>query len=204
MNKPRHIALAMTGASGAPYGLRLMRQLIAAGTHLSLMVSAPAQTVLAMETDLKVPGQPKDMQAFFSDYTKAAEGQLRVYGRDQWTAPVASGSGAPEAMVICPCTVGTLSSVACGASSNLMERAADVVIKEQRKLIMVVRETPFSAIHLENMLKLARLGVVILPANPGFYHKPESLDDIIDFLVARILEQLGIEHKLLPPWGSAV
>lgn len=204
MNPPRHIALAMTGASGAPYGLSLMRHLIGAGARLSLMVSAPAQTVLAMETDLKVPGRAAEMQAFFSDYTGAAEGQLNVYGRDQWTAPVASGSGAPEAMVICPCTVGTLSSVACGASSNLMERAADVVIKEQKKLIMVVRETPFSAIHLENMLKLARLGVVILPANPGFYHKPESLEDIVDFLVARILEQLGIEHKLLPPWGTAV
>ncbi|MCF6187385.1 MAG: UbiX family flavin prenyltransferase, partial [Desulfobulbaceae bacterium] len=115
---------------------------------------------------------------------------------------VASGSNPAEAMVVCPCTTSTLSSIACGAGNNLLERAADVMLKEQRKLILVVRETPFSAIHLENMLKLARLGVVIMPACPGFYHQPQTIDEIVDFMVARVLDQLGIEHQLAPRWGA--
>lgn len=196
------IAVAITGASGAQYALRLIEALIDAGANVYLMVSAPGQVVLSMETDLNVPGRPDEMQAFFSERFQARDGQLKVFGKEQWTAPVASGNGAPDAMVICPCTTGTLSSVASGASRNLLERAADVVIKESRKLIMVVRETPLSAIHLENMLKLARLGVVILPANPGFYQRPESLEDIVDFIVARILDQLGIKHTLLATWGE--
>ena len=196
------IAIAMTGASGAPYGLRLLECLVASGAKIYLMVSPPGQVVLSMETDLQVPGRTAEMQAFFADKYGAAEGQLEVFSKDQWTAPVASGSGAPDAMVVCPCTTGTLSAVACGASNSLIERAADVVIKEQRKLIMVVRETPLSAIHLENMLKLSRLGVVMLPATPGFYQNPTSVEDIVDFVVARILEQLDIKHDLLPGWGA--
>lgn len=196
------IALAMTGASGAPYGLRLLECLIASGAQVYLMVSPPGQVVLSMETDLKVPGRPAEMQAYFSERYAAAEGQLQVFAKDQWMAPVASGSGAADATVICPCTTGTLSAVACGSSNNLIERAADVAIKEGLPLIMVVRETPLSAIHLENMLKLARLGVVMLPATPGFYQRPKSIDDMVDFIVARILDQLGIGHDLLPNWGS--
>jgi len=196
------IALAMTGASGAPYGLRLLECLIAAGAKVYLMVSPPGQVVLSMETDLQVPGRSADMQAFFAERYGAEDGQLQVFSKDQWTAPVASGSGAPDAMIVCPCTTGTLSAVACGASNSLMERAADVVIKEQRKLIMVVRETPLSAIHLENMLKLSKLGVVMLPATPGFYQNPTSVEDIVDFVVARILEQLDIKHDLMPGWGE--
>ena len=196
------IALAMTGASGAPYGLRLLESLLAAGAKVYLMVSPPGQVVLSMETDLQVPGRPAEMQAFFAERYGAKQGQLQVFGKDQWTAPVASGSGAPDAMIVCPCTTGTLSAVACGASNSLIERAADVVIKEQRKLIMVVRETPLSAIHLENMLKLSRLGVVMLPATPGFYQNPASVEDIVDFVVARILEQLDIKHDLMPGWGE--
>lgn len=196
------IALAMTGASGAAYGLRLLECLIAAGAPTYLMVSPPGQVVLSMETDLDVPGRPDEMQNYFTDRYGAATGQLEVFGKDQWTAPLASGSGAADSMVICPCTTGTLSAVACGSSNNLIERAADVTIKEGLQLIMVVRETPLSAIHLENMLKLARLGVVMLPATPGFYQRPQSLDDIVDFIVARILDQLGIEHDLLPSWGT--
>lgn len=196
------VALAMTGASGAGYGLRLMECLIGAGVRVQLMVSQPAQVVIAMETDLKLPGAPREMEQFFADRYGAAAGQLRVFGKDQWTAPVASGSGAPDAMVICPCTSGTLAAVACGASDNLMERAADVAIKEQRKLILVPREMPLSAIHLEHMLKLARLGAVIMPACPGFYHRPASVGELEDFVVARVLDHLGVDHSLLPRWGA--
>jgi len=196
------IAIAMTGASGAPYGLRLLECLVASGASIYLMVSPPGQVVLSMETDLKIPGRPDAMQAWFTEHYNAKPDQIHVFAKDQWMAPVASGSGAPDAMVVCPCTTGTLSAVACGSSNNLIERAADVVIKEQRKLIMVLRETPLSAIHLENMLKLAKLGVVMLPATPGFYQNPKSVDDIVDFIVARILEQLGIKHDLLPTWGD--
>ncbi len=196
------IALAFTGASGAPYGLRLLECLIEAGKRVYLMVSGPGQVVLGMETDLKLPGQPAAMQRFLARQYGAATDQLEVFGKEQWTAPVASGSGAPRAMVVCPCTMGTLASIANGLSGNLIERAADVVIKEGRKLILVPREAPFSAIHLENMLKLARLGVVILPPNPGFYHAPKSIDDLVDFVVARILDQLDIEHELVPKWGE--
>jgi len=125
-----------------------------------------------------------------------------VCGLEQWTAPVASGSGAPASMVVCPCSTGTLSAIASGASDNLIERAADVALKERRQLILVPRESPFSAIHLENMLKLARLGVTILPAAPGFYHRPQSVDDLVDFVVARILDQLGVEQTLVKRWGE--
>lgn len=196
------ITIAMTGASGAPYGLRLLECLVASGANIYLMVSPSGQVVLSMETDFKIPGRPDEMQAWFTERYNAKPDQIQVFAKDQWMAPVASGSGVPDAMVVCPCTTGTLSAVACGSSNNLIERSADVVIKEQRKLIMVVRETPLSAIHLENMLKLARLGVVMLPATPGFYQNPKSVEDIVDFVVARILEQLGIKHDLLPAWGS--
>ena len=166
------------------------------------MISQPGQVVIGMETDLSLPGRPADIQRYLSEVFAAGQNQLSVFGKDQWTAPVASGSGVPDAMIVCPCTTGTLSSIACGASNNLIDRAADVVIKERRKLILVPRETPFSEIHLENMLKLSRAGVVILPPNPGFYHNPEKIDDLIDFVVARILDQLDIEHDLVPRWGD--
>ncbi len=196
------ITLAFTGASGAPYGLRLLEQLIQRGETIHLMISAPAQVVIAMESELKLSGGPQQMQQQLSNHYAAAEGQLRLYGKDQWSAPIASGSGASRAMVICPCTSSTLSAIATGASNNLLERAADVMLKERRQLILVHRETPLSAIHLENMLKLAQLGVTILPASPGFYQKPQSVNDLVDFIVARILDHLDIEHDLLPRWGE--
>ena len=196
------IALAMTGASGAAYGLRLLECLLQAGEQVYLMVSAPGQVVIAMETDLKLSGRPDEMQATLSAYYHAKPGQLRVFGKDQWTAPVASGSNAPRAMVVCPCTSGTLSAIAHGASNNLLERAADVMIKEHRKLILVPREMPLSVIHLENMLSLARQGVVMLPANPGFYYRPQRIEDLVDFVVARILDHLDIAHGLMPRWGD--
>lgn len=197
------ITLAMTGASGAPYGLRLLEYLLQAGERVYFMLSAAGQVVLAHEMDLKIPSRPADMEAYFNTRLGLAPGQLTVLARDAWFSPPASGSGAPARMVVCPCTSGSLSAIASGASDNLIERAADVVIKEQGKLILVPREMPLSAIHLENMLKLARLGVVIMPANPGFYHQPKSVEDLVDFVVARILDHLGVAHDLIPPWGTA-
>jgi 4-hydroxy-3-polyprenylbenzoate decarboxylase len=197
------VALAITGASGAPYGLRLLQCLLQAERTVYLMISVPGQVVIGMETELRIPGRSKEIQNMLAQRFEASDGQLRVFGQEEWTAPVASGSSAPQAMVICPCTMGTLSAVANGTSRNLIERAADVVLKEGRKLVIVPRETPFSAIHLENMLRLARLGVCVLPANPGFYHKPASIDDLVDFVVARILDQLGIEHAVSRRWSDA-
>jgi 4-hydroxy-3-polyprenylbenzoate decarboxylase len=196
------IALALTGASGAAYGLRLLECLIEAKQHVYLMLSPAAQIVLAQETDLKVPGTPAGQESFFGERYRAQPGQLRVFGPQAWFSPPASGSNAPRAMVVCPCTSGTLAAIAAGTADNLIDRAADVAIKEGRRLILVPREMPLSAIHLENMLKLARLGVVIMAANPGFYHRPQRIEDLVDFVVARILDHLGIEHTLVPRWAD--
>jgi len=195
------VILAMTGASGATYGLRLLECLIRAQRPVYFMFSKAAQIVLAMETDLNIPSKPAEMEQWLTNHYSAQPGQIRVLGRDQWTAPVASGSHNARHMVVCPCTTGTLAAIANGNSDNLIERAADVMIKERRELIMVVRETPLSCIHLENMLKLSRAGVTIMPANPGFYHKPASIDDIVDFIVARILDHLQVPHSLVGRWG---
>lgn len=201
-NGNQAIALAITGASGAPYALRLLEQLIQTDQQVYLMVSQAAQVVLATETDLKVPGKPREMQRYFSELLDAGEGQLEVFGREQWLAPVASGSNAPRSMVVCPCTTGTLSAIASGASNNLIERAADVMLKERRQLILLPREMPYSAIHLEHMLKLSQLGATVMPASPGFYNQPRSVNDLIDFVVARILDHLEIEHQLQARWGE--
>ena len=195
------IAVAITGASGSAYGLRLVECLLEAGRQVYLMISKAGETVLSMETGLELPADPKLAQTLLSEQFHAKEGQLQLFGREEWTAPVASGSNPPQAMVVCPCTAGTLSAIATGASNNLMERAADVMLKEQRKLILVVRETPLSAIHLENMLKLAQLGVLIMPASPGFYNRPQQVEELVDFMVARVLDHLGIEHQMMERWG---
>lgn len=196
------IAVAWTGASGIQYGLRLLDCLLRAQRRVYLMVSQAAQVVVNMETDLRLPGRPDEIQALLGEHYGAAPGQLTVFGRQQWTAPVASGSNPPAAVVICPCTTGTLASVANGICDDLIDRAADVALKERRKLILVVRETPFSAIHLQNMLTLAQAGAVIMPANPGFYLRPQSVDDIVDFMVARVLDHLDVEHELGSRWGE--
>ncbi|MCB1773114.1 MAG: UbiX family flavin prenyltransferase [Gammaproteobacteria bacterium] len=201
-NTNQPIAVAWTGASGIQYGLRLVECLVGAGREVQLMVSQAAQVVISMETDLELPGRTAEMQAFLADHYDAQPGQLRVFGRQQWTAPVASGSNPPQALVICPCTTGTLASVANGICEDLIDRAADVALKEQRKLILVVRETPFSAIHLENMLRLARAGAVIMPANPGFYFKPSKVSELVDFMVARVLDHLDVPHQLGQRWGD--
>ncbi|MGD8408066.1 MAG: flavin prenyltransferase UbiX [Thiohalophilus sp.] len=196
------VILAMTGASGAPYALRLLQCLLEKQRPVFLLVSKAAQMVLQMESDLDIPGRPGEMQAWLTDYYKADSNLLTVFGREQWTAPIASGSHNARHMVICPCTTGTLAAVANGNSDNLIERAADVMLKEQRKLIMVVREMPLSIIHMENMLRLGRAGATMMPANPGFYNKPRDIQDLVDFVVARILDHLEVEHDLVKPWGS--
>ncbi|MDO8934141.1 MAG: flavin prenyltransferase UbiX [Rhodocyclaceae bacterium] len=196
------IAVAFTGASGMPYGMRLVDCLIAAGERVWLLYSQAAQIVAKQEMDLVLPTQPRELQRLLAERFGARDGQLAVFGRDDWNAPLASGSNPPDAYVICPCTMGTLAKVAAGMADDLVSRAADVVLKEGRKLILVPRETPFSAVHLENMLRLARAGVVILPPNPGFYHRPENVQGVVDFVVARILDQLGVAHKLMPRWGD--
>lgn len=196
------IAVAITGASGTAYALRLLDCLVEADRDVYLMISQAGQVVLRMETDLDVPNRPQEAERFFTEYFGAEPGQIRVFGRQEWTAPVASGSNPPAAMVICPCTTGTLATVAAGMCNDLIDRAADVILKEGRKLILVVRETPFSIVQLQNMLRLARAGALIMPANPGFYNRPESVDDLVDFMVARILDHLGVAHELAPRWGQ--
>ncbi|MCJ8169833.1 flavin prenyltransferase UbiX [Atopomonas sediminilitoris] len=198
----RRITLAITGASGAQYALRLLDSLVQADCEVHVIVSKAAQLVIATETDVALPPKPQAMQSFLTQYTGAANEQIRVFGLQDWMAPPASGSSLPSAMVVCPCSTGTLSAIATGACNNLIERAADVALKERRPLILVPRETPFSSIHLENMLKLSNLGAVIMPAAPGFYHQPQSVDDLLDFMVARILNQLGIQQDFLPRWGE--
>lgn len=199
----RTICLALTGASGMPYGIRLLECLLAAGCRVQLLYSQVAQIVARQEMALELPARAAETQAYFRERYAALPGKLEVYGREEWFAPVASGSNPPDAMVVCPCTMGTLASIAQGLSSNLIERAADVVLKEGRKLVLVPRETPFSTIHLENMLRLSRAGAVILPPNPGFYHHPKSIEQVVDFVVARILDQLTVPHSLMQRWGEA-
>ncbi|HEX6928307.1 MAG TPA: flavin prenyltransferase UbiX [Gammaproteobacteria bacterium] len=204
---PRRIALALTGASGAQYGLRLLEVLLRQEHRVQLMISKPAQVVIGTETDWALPGRVADYVEYFSQRFGTDKGLLSAHGAEEWSASCASGSSPPDAMAVCPCSMATLSSIAAGSSRSLIERAADVMLKEQRKLVLVPRETPFSAIHLENMLKLARLGVVILPPAPGFYGYPKggpgSVDDMIDFVVARVLDHLHVPHSLGPRWGKA-
>lgn len=199
---PKIITLAMTGASGAEYTLRLFECCLQKNIQVQFITSQPGQIVLGMETELKLSGSPQKMQQKLADYFNTDPALISVYSKDQWTAPPASGSSVADAMVVCPCSMGSLASIAVGSSENLIHRAADVAIKERRTLILVPRETPFSSIHLENMLKLSRLGVVILPPNPGFYHGVNSVAELVDFIVARILDQLGIDNDLSPRWGE--
>ncbi|MGF2685977.1 flavin prenyltransferase UbiX [Marinobacter sp. DUT-3] len=200
--QPQTINLAFTGASGAQYGLRLLQCLVAAGCRVNVMVSRAAQVVIATETELKLPGSPQAMQETLTEFSGASPGQVLVFGREDWFAPPASGSGEKAPLVVCPCSTGTLSALATGASNNLIERAGDVALKERRQLILVPREAPYSEVHLENMLRLTRMGAVIMPASPGFYHSPQSVSDLVDFIVARILDHLGLSQDLMPRWGE--
>ena len=197
------VTLAITGASGVQYAIRLLECLVSANVQVFVMISKAAQVVIATETDLKLRSQAAEQEKRLMELTQAKVGQIRVFSHEQWMSPVASGSGAPSVMVVCPCSTGSLSAIATGASNNLIERAADVALKERRKLILVPREAPYSEIHLENMLKLTRMGAVIIPASPGFYHNPTTIEDLVDFIVARILSQIGLDQNLMPQWGAA-
>ena len=198
----RTITLAITGASGVQYGLRLLECLVQAKLKVYVLISSAAQVVIATETDLKLANRPDDAQRQLSTLYHAETGQIEVFGKENWMAPIASGSNSADAMVVCPCSSATLSAIAHGTSGDLIERAADVMLKEQRKLILVNREMPLSAIHLENMTLLARLGVIIMPACPGFYHKPQKVQDLVDFVVARVLDHVNVPHQLIPRWGQ--
>lgn len=193
----RPIVLAVTGASGAPYAVRLIETLVEYRQRVSLIVSDHGLRLLDTEVGIRSVDQLRDRIG-----PAGWDAQVRVYDdRDRGAAP-ASGSALTAGMVICPCSMGTMSAIAVGASRSLVERAADVVLKERRRLVLVPRESPYSAIHLENMLTLTRAGAVILPASPGFYHRPRTVDDLVDFIVARVLDHLGVEHSLVPRWGS--
>ncbi len=202
--RSRHFVVALTGASGALYGLRLCSELLRSGVRLTVMISSAGQQVLAEECGFDWQGSEDAVASLLREYFQAGEEQLSFYGEDNLLAPVASGSNAPDAMVICPCSMGTLARIAAGNSGNLLERCADVMLKERRTLVMVPRETPLSEIHLENMLKLARMGVRMIPAMPAFYHGPQSIDDLVSFVVGKVLDALDIEHALFRRWGDTL
>ena len=200
--KERHIVVAITGASGVVYGVRLCREILQAGARLTLLVTAAGQDVLREECGLDWRGDEDAVREELRDYFRAGTESLAFYDQKNLLAPIASGSSVPDAMVVCPCSMGTLARIAVGNSGNLPERCADVMLKERRPLVLVPRETPLGEIHLENMLRLARMGVRIVPAMPAFYHSPESVDDLVNFVVGKVLDQLGIGHALFARWGS--
>lgn len=195
------ITLAITGASGAQYGLRLLEQLLAAQCRVHLLISRAAEVVINTETEHTLPQGLAEQKNWLLKHFGGTPQQLSLYDREDWFAPVASGASAVDAMVVCPASGGTLSALAHGASNNLIERAGDVMLKERRALILVPRETPYSQVHLENMLRLTQMGALVLPASPGFYHRPKSINDLIDFVVGRILDQLQLPQNLTPQWG---
>lgn len=197
----KRITLVWSGASGAPYGLRLLEALLYADYEVYLLISSAARVVFATEENLKIPVKDVAAKAILATRISAPLDKLVICGKEDWFSPVASGSAAPKKMVICPCSAGAIAAIAHGMSDNLAERAADVVLKERGQLILVVRETPFSTLHLENMLKLSKMGATIMPAAPGFYHQPQDINDLIAFIVARILDHLNISQKLMPRWG---
>ena len=198
--RERHIVLAITGASGGVYGLRLGEELLRAGARLSLLISKAGSMVLREECGLEWQGDPAAVARKVEDYFPG--GKAAYYDENDFLAPIASGSNAPDAMVICPCSMGTLSRIAAGNSGTLLERCADVILKEGRTLVLVPRETPLSVIHLENMLKLGRMGVRLVPAMPAFYSQPRSIDDLVNFMVGKVLDILGMEHTLFKRWGG--
>jgi len=197
------ITLAITGASGAIYGLDLLKQFLQHYQQVYLLISDAGRIVLATEMSIKLPESPKKIQQILSEQLEIDADKLVVLAKENWFSKVASGSAAPMQMVICPASMGSISAIANGASNNLLERAADVVLKERGQLILLPREMPFSTIHLRNLLRLSEAGAVIMPTCPGFYHQPQTIDDLVDFVTARVLKHLGIEPKNFKPWGYA-
>ena len=199
----RPFIVALTGASGAAYGIRLVQVLAEQGTRVAVVISDAARLVLREEAEPCPAGfsKPQDLEILFGP---AVRGKIEVYSPKDFTAPIASGSYPCAGMAIVPCSMGTLGALASGISQNLIHRAADCVIKEGRRLVIVPRETPLHALHLENMLKLARLGVRIVPAMPGFYSGARTISDLVDFMAGKVLDQFDIPHALYPRWtGSA-
>lgn len=197
----QHIVVAITGASGSIYGVRLVEELLKADCRVTLLVTRSGLDVLNYETGLDLSGSVAERREQLRARFDAPE-RLDHYDEDDLFAPVASGSAAPDAMVVCPCSMGTAGRIAAGLANNLVERVADVALKERRELLLVPRETPFNRIHLENLLRLDQAGARILPAMPAFYHRPQSIDELVDFLVGKILDNLRIPHRLFPRWGE--
>jgi 4-hydroxy-3-polyprenylbenzoate decarboxylase len=199
--KEKSITIAITGASGAIYALNLLKNIVCHYQTVHLLISDAARIVLATEVDLSVPESPSKIQSLMTEYCQCDASIIKVYAKENWFSPVASGSAAPKQMVICPASMGCVSAIAQGSSNNLMERAADVVLKEKGQLIVLPREMPFSTIHLRNLLTLSEAGATIMPTCPGFYRKPKDLNDLADFVTARVLNHLGIENNLVEGWG---
>jgi len=197
MAAEKPIVVGITGGSGAVYAVRLIDVLLTAGREVHLTLSDAAVQVVKQELGIDV-----DLGAFNPSMLKAPTKRLRYFHFQDWFAPMASGSFRTDGMVVVPCSGGTLAAVAGGQSSNLVQRAAEVHLKERRKLILVTREAPLSLVAIENMATATRAGAVVLPASPGFYYDPKSVDDLVDFVVARICDQLGVEHSLLRRWGE--
>ncbi len=195
------IVVGITGASGSIYGLRLVEELLRANQEVSLLLSSAGRQVLAYETGLQLDANPESCIRQLRDHFAAGE-SLKYYGMDDFFVPAASGSNAPDAVVICPCSMGTLGRIAAGLSDSLLERVADVALKEKKTLLLVPRETPFNQIHLQNLLRVSQAGGQILPAMPAFYHKPKSIEDLVDFVVGKVLDQLGVAHQLFKRWGN--
>jgi len=200
----RTYALGITGGSGAPYALRLLEQLVLAGHEVHVVLSSAGEKVLQLETDIALGKTLRDKQDALARAVEAESkpGTLRVFDHGNLAAPISSGSFPCAGMAIVPCSTGSLGRIAAGISSNLIERAADVMLKERRTLVLVPRETPLSAIHLRNMLTLREAGADILPAMPAFYHKPKTISDMVDMIVGRILDRLGVENHLFFRWGK--
>jgi 4-hydroxy-3-polyprenylbenzoate decarboxylase len=195
-----HVFLGITGASGAPYAARLLEALATADCEIGVCASSAGIEVLGTEL-FGDPDLPRDET--LARLLEHANGAARVYDPQDWGAPYASGSAKVDAYVICPCSMGTLGTIASGAMQNLIHRAASVALKEERQLVLMPRETPLSVIHLQNMLTLRQAGATILFLAPGFYHGAESVENLVDFIVARALDQLGLDHALTPRWGQS-
>ena len=196
----RHFVVAITGASGSVYGLRLVSELLRSGGRVSLILTSAGRQVLNHETGLEWSAEMKVQRHQVQEYFASIA--VDCLAIDDFWAGAASGSAAADAMIIVPCSMGTLGRIAAGLSGNLLERAADVMLKERRRLLLVPRETPFNNIHLENLLRLSQSGAVILPAMPGFYHGPQTIEDLVDFVVGKILDQLDVQHSLFIRWGE--
>ncbi len=196
------IIIAMTGASGAPYALRLIQRLAKCEIQLHLLISDAARVVLDKESNFILSADLKTMAQEIADFLDIDVKYLTCWGNKDWMSPVASGSSDMQDMVVVPCSMGSLARIATGASSNLIERATDVMMKERKNLVLVPRETPLSEIHLGHMLALSKMGVRIIPAMPGFYHQPKSMDDLVDFMVDRIMDHIGVDDGGALRWGN--